>query len=271
MISIRKEEGYGNDSHCTVLLNGETNIVEDTFNNLAKGRSSNDKFSVIGGINAPIISNTHKYGNKSWYFNGVPDSTVRGLGMISVDSKTKENWNFGIYDFCIEFSMMSISTGNTLTDIMFLRQDDYNFHRIQIGADNTTGKPQARVYWVITIGGVNIVNFIRIMDVSYAPNVWYHIACVRRTERIGKDEEYDHFTIFGNGGASEDIYGISGITNSYISNIPYFSPNLYIGMSQGSTLTNAYIDDFRISKHHYRFKGGGVSKSKRFRVHNRGY
>lgn len=267
---ITREEGYGNDSHCTVLLNGESTVIENAFNNVARGKFGNDQFSLYGTNNLPTRSTTHKYGKHSWYFNDV--ETPRGIVLLSTGNNY-DNWKFGKYDFCIDFSVMSVSTGNTISNIMTLIQDNNNYHTIQIIAQNS-GKPSAAVYWTIVISGTYVLNFSRILEVNYTPDSWYHVACVRKTEKISEIEEYDHFTIFGNGGASEDIYGTSGVTNNYIADIPYFSANLGIGIGPGDnpkTLTNMYIDDFRISKHHYRFNGGGASKSKRFRTHNRGY
>lgn len=275
MISVRQQEGYGNDSHCTILLNGESIVTNKNFSNPAKGRANDELFTLIGEDHLPIRSTTHKYGNHSWYFDGVNQNTLRGIVMRAMVNKTYENWNFGKNDFAIEFTLMSVSTGNTTPiNLMSLYQDNDNYHRIEIIAnDDGIHRPSARVYWNIRIGGEEIVNFNRIMEVNYNTNQWYHVAFVRKTERVGFNE-YDNFTIFGHGGIEANVYGLSGITNEFITDIPHFSNDLLIGITPGdipSTLTNMYIDDFRISKGHCRWDGQGEFPSKRFRPHNRGY
>lgn len=263
MININKEEGFGNDSFCTLFINGEVPVSASTFSNIANGRVGNDKFEIMGGDGqAPVLTSTNAaYGNYSFYFNNIGE-IQRGIVLQST-STNYNNWMFGEGDFAIDF-MIRLGSNMSALPIFSLYQNSSNYFDLQ-AAVTTLGKPQLILYWNITIGGVSILQLERIDEVYFNFNTWYHAAFVRRVDN-GKD----NFTIFADGNY------LTGSTNTTVSNIPYFRDVALIGLTTSNginywTITDCYIDEFRISKGHYRWMGNGALPSKGFTVRKRGY
>jgi len=263
MININKEEGFGNDSFCTLFINGEVPVSASTFSNIANGRVGNDKFEIMGGDGqAPVLTSTNAaYGNYSFYFNNIGE-IQRGIVLQST-STNYNNWMFGEGDFAIDF-MIRLGSNMSALPIFSLYQNSNNYFELQAAA-TTVGKPQLILYWNITIGGVSILQLERIDEVYFNFNTWYHAAFVRRVDN-GKDT----FTIFADGNY------LTGSTNTTVSNIPYFRDVALIGLTTLNginfwTITDCYLDEFRISKGHYRWRGNGALPSKGFTVRKRGY
>jgi hypothetical protein len=166
--------------------------------------------------NTTLSSLQKKFGNTSYYFDGIGD-------YLSINYSS--NWALAKNNFTIEFWIYPQDMADTYQGI--IGQNDFQFIAMQFNEGSANGK---MTIWMDTNGSSGW-NFNKTSNTVFSNNQWYHVALTRNGDNV---------KLFVNG--QEDW------SETFTGTI-YTNPSvpLYIGRSQLSgRWLKGHIDDFRI-------------------------
>ena len=216
--------GYGNDSHCHLLVRGEESVSLVTF---TEGSKVNGLTMTLSGNNPTDPtqnSTTFKLGRKSWRFD-----TGDKFTYSNYLSSEFNGWNFMGKDYCIDFycylNFKDRPDVTDITEIFSIILDSNNYHICYL---NDTS-----IYYIIKESGTEIVN-VSYDFTSIPENEWFHGAIVR------KDSSFDIY-INGEYKATDTC---ESILNSLEAN---FNIGHYKTSGNPSIYRYIYIDNFRVS------------------------
>lgn len=239
---IKNRNGFGNDSHCIFLINGEENVVNDEFSDLSynnynitlNGSNSNpSQVNAFGGIFSKTV----------WEFDFGDDKT--GYGSSYLQTENIDMW--GEYQYCIDLYLYldtqdynDSSTYNTNIFGIYDGSEDYVLLSFdQISSSNSLN-------YIIKSKNVDEIS---LTYSSMSISQWYHISLTKY------DDEYKMYI----DGIEQD----SGTTRR--SDISYLS-NLIIGDATSGAKNNRkiYINEFRISSGNNRWDRNFIEPNRQY-------
>ena len=238
--------GFGNDSHSVILLNGEENLaaIIDTpipqlptgstyFNEVSNGGTTHicTTYSVLGIDNPYPMQDAaiKRFDTSSWLF----PSTANSLGIL-VGSGIHSDWQIGDDDFTLDYweynSNNFISIGTQTIFIAGCYIDDDNLWGIQYTI--VGGAPGVLTFHFICIAlGVTLV------DITFLPginaNIFTHYAVVKKDSTIN---------LYMDG-----VFQQTGV----LATIPDIQTNFIVGTFDGTGGAydrSVHVDEFRLSK-----------------------
>jgi len=240
--------GFGNDSHCVILLNGEEDaagIGAPTFYEVSNGGTTHACTLYSADTSYPERdASIRKFGNNSWMF---PSSSAQ-KGIL-VGNGLHEDWTIGSLDFTIDYWAYDnkgyISTGTQNVMIAGVYLDANNYWGIFY--DVTGGTPASVDYHFISRrGGVNSIDLS--FTLSITAGAFTHFAVVKKDSAV-------------------NIY-VNGISqaNGTLSSLDTINSNFKVGVFVDD---ESFDREFRIDE--FRFSKGIARWTNNFTVPNRAY